>query len=190
LDGNAISEWLCADEMNLIETIETCGLGNWVDIASKVSRDSVQCQTHFEQIYLSPLSSSLSIAFQSFPPSKHLIGEKEINGRNEDLASSSIIYPLMLISNEQQKSLTYMANRDEYEREYFNEAEHRLPTQLTSDEQQINGNDDEQDGSRKLINQGKLTLLRSYGQILRRRLQLKDFVRDYALAFSFPSDQK
>ncbi|CAF1537766.1 unnamed protein product [Adineta ricciae] len=184
LDNNRISEWLCNDEMNLIEAIETCGLGNWIDIAAKLSRNQFDCQTHFEDIYLSRLNNPYSIYFQSFRNTKQLIGENQIN--EKDFANQSIIYPPLLIDSEQQKTLTYMPQRDEYEREYLNEDENRLPI-LTNDQDFLE--DIQQDGSRILLNKAKLVLLRSYKQTIQRRLQLKHFIRDYALGFNYAPDQ-
>ncbi|CAF1403366.1 unnamed protein product, partial [Adineta steineri] len=81
-----------------------------------------------------------------------------------------------------------MPQRDEYEREYLNEAENRLPI-LSNDDQQLN-DQQEQDGSRILLNKAKLALLRSYKQVIQRRLQLKHFIRDYALPFNYLPDQQ
>ncbi|UJR17921.1 hypothetical protein I4U23_004820 [Adineta vaga] len=184
LDNNRNSEWLCNDEMNLIEAIETCGLGNWIDIASKLSRTSSDCQTHFEEMYLSHLTNPYSIYFQTFRNTKQLIGENQIN--DKDFPNQSIIYPPLLIDSEQQKTLTYMPHRDEYEREYLNEDENRLPI-LTNDQDFLE--DIQQDGSRILLNKAKLVLLRSYKQTIQRRLQLKHFIRDYALGFNYSPDQ-
>lgn len=187
LDENSMSEWLCGDEINLIEVIESCGLGNWVDVGSKISRNPVECQNHFEDIYLSRSTSPYSIYFQSFQNTKQLYGENTINGKYFQL--KSLIYPPMLIDSEQQKMLTYMPFRDEYEREYLNQAENRIPI-LTNDEQLNQMNDQQpQDGSTILLHKAKLALLRSYAQILRRRLQLKDYIRDYALGFNYSPDQ-
>ncbi len=102
LDGNHCSDWLCNDEMNLIEMIETCGLGNWSDVASKISRNALDCQSHFEEIYFSPMTSLYSICFQSFQNSKQLIGENSINENDKQL--KSLIYPPMLIDSDQQKN--------------------------------------------------------------------------------------
>ena len=185
LDENHFSQWLCNDEINLIEMIETCGLGNWVDVASKLSKNSFDCQNHFEEIYLSRSTSSYSICFQSFPNTKQLIGENTIN--EKDFQSKSLIYPPMLIDSEQQKVLTYMPQRDEYEREYFNQAENRLPI---SNNDELFNDQQEQDGSRLLVHKAKLALLRSYKQILKRRFQLKDYIRDYAIGFNYAPDQE
>ena len=184
-DETNLSEWLCNDEMNLIEMIETCGLGNWSDVDLKLSKNPHESQLHFEETYFSRSTSSYSICFQSFPNSKQLIGEKTINERNFQL--NSFIYPPMLIDSEQQKMLTYMPQRDEYEREYFNQAEHRLPISTNED---LFNDQQEQDGSRVLVQKAKLALLRSYKQILQRRFQLKDFIRDYGVGFNYSPDQE
>lgn len=189
LDENNLTEWLCNDEINLIEIIETCGLGNWSDIGLKMSKNSFDCQNHFEDIYLSRSNSSYSICFQSFQNSKQLIGENEIN--EKDFQTKSLIYPPMLIDSEQQKTLTYMPQRDEYEREYLNQAENRLP--ILNNDEQFNEHQQQQqpqDGSTLLLHKAKLALLRSYAQIIRRRLQLKHFIRDYAIGFNYSPDQQ
>ncbi len=79
-----------------------------------------------------------------------------------------------------------MPLRDEYEREYLNQAENRLPI---SNNEQNNNEQQEQDGSRLLLHQAKLAILRSYAQVIRRRFQLKHFIRDYALGFNYSPDQ-
>jgi len=185
LDENNLNEWLCNDEINLIEIIETCGLGNWSDVGLKMSRNPSDCQSHFEDTYLSRSTSSYSICFQSFTNQKKLIGEDLIN--QNDFQTKSIIYPPMLLDSEQQRTLTYMPFRDEYEREYLNQAENRIP--ILNNDEQIN-DQQEQDGSRLLLHKAKLALLRSYAQIIRRRLQLKHFIRDYAIGFNYSPDQE
>ncbi|CAK9188970.1 unnamed protein product [Sphagnum troendelagicum] len=160
--------------------IESCGLGNWIDVANRMSRDPNECRSHFEEIYLSPSSSPFNLFFSSFSSNKRLIGEEVCNV--VDLQSSSIIYPPMLVESEEQRLLTYMPHRDEYEREYHNEAENRLPG-LTIDDEEIDATEEE-DPSRRLLRQGKLALLRAYAQILRRRLQLKHYIRDYAIGLT------
>jgi hypothetical protein len=147
-----------------------------------MSKNPLDCQNHFEDIYLSRLTSPYYIYFQSFPNSKQLIGEDLINENN------LFVYPPLLIDSEQQKTLTYMPQRDEYEREYLNEAENRLP-HLNNDEQ-LNDEQQQQDGSRILLHKAKLALLRSYAQILRRRSNIKHFIRDYALGFNYSPDQE
>lgn len=181
------------DEINLIEIIESCGLGNWNDIGLKMSKNPLDCKNHFENIYLSGLKSPYSIYFQSFQNQKKIFGENSINDIYFKL--KYLIYPPMLIDNEQQKLLTYMPYRDEYEREYLNQAENRLPL-LNNDYQQEQfqqieqTSDQQKDGSTILLHKAKLSLLRSYAQILRRRLQLKDFIRDYALGFNYSPDKQ
>jgi hypothetical protein len=150
-----------------------------------MSRNPSDCQSHFEDIYFSRLTSPYSIYFQSLANSKQLIGENQINEKNFQIKSQ--IYPPMLIDSEQQKTLTYMPQRDEYEREFSNQAENRLP--ILNNDEQIN-DQQEQDGSRLLLHKAKLTLLRSYAQIIRKRLQLKHFIRDYAIGFNYSPDQE
>ena len=65
----------------------------------------------------------------------------------------AIIYPPLLIDSEQQNTLTYIPQPDEYEREYLNEDENRLPI-LTNDQDFLE--DIQQDGSRILLNIPKL----------------------------------
>ncbi|CAF1130583.1 unnamed protein product [Rotaria sordida] len=199
LDDNSISSWLSNDEINLIEIIESCGLGNWNDIDYKISRNEFDSQNHFEDIYLSRSTSPFYIYFQSFKNNKQLYGEYLINKSNIQI--KYLIYPPMLIDSEQQKLLTYLPYRDEYEREYLNQAENRLPffnndqlfhqyNQQQQQQQEQQQQQTQQDGSTILLDNAKLSLLRSYGQILRRRLQLKDFIRDYALGFNYSPDQQ
>jgi len=195
LNENQCSSWLSTDEIHLIETIETCGLGNWIDIGTKLHRKSSSCEKHFEDIYLSPHQSSYSISFQRILSKKLLHGETKVDfTQQKDFQSESIIYPLMLISNDQQKCLTYMPYRDEYERELENNSEYYLPTQIQIDQDETNLLFDEHsqliDQSKTLLQQSKLTLCRSYSHRIRKRFQLKHFIRDYALAFAFSNDQK
>jgi hypothetical protein len=95
LDENSLSEWLFKDEFNLIEMIESYGLGNWNDIAFKMSKTPQDCQNHFEDIYFSRLTSPYSIDFQSFPNLKQLSRENQINGK--DFQIKSFIYPPIVV---------------------------------------------------------------------------------------------
>lgn len=74
-----------------------------------------------------------------------------------------------------------MPFRDEYERKYLNYAENRLS---------ILHNDQQQDQNNHLLNKAKLTILRYYKQIIQRRLQLKDCIRDYVLPLNSSNDQQ
>jgi hypothetical protein len=82
--------------------IESCGLGNWIDIVKKMGQNPSDCQNHFEEIYLSRLTSPFVIDFQSFPNLNQLSGENQINGK--DFQFKSFLYPPMLIDSEQQKT--------------------------------------------------------------------------------------
>ena len=61
LDENQPNSWTLTEEINFIEMIESCGLGNWIDIANKLNKNENDCRNHFQQIYLCPLTSFYSI---------------------------------------------------------------------------------------------------------------------------------
>ena len=182
--------------------VETCGLGNWTDIGRRLNRDEKECRNHLEWMYFSPSFSSLSLFFSSLISSRRsLTGEDEVNSPSRHFSSSSLIYPLMSINPDEQKCLTYMPLRDEYEREFNNQAETRLPSQLTAEDQDTSSSSSsvplssecfllEEDRAKVLLHQAKWSLCRSYGQILRRRFQLKHFIRDYSLAFEHQQQEQ
>ncbi|CAF1029624.1 unnamed protein product [Didymodactylos carnosus] len=167
-------QWLYSDEIHLLETIESCGLGNWIDVGQRLKRSADECRQHFEKFYLKNGIWDFPFSECQKPQLKNDISsDKDLS--ETQFMSSSIIYPPMLLSTDKQRLLTYMPLRDEYEREYFNEAENRIPG-LTID------SEEEED---ELLKEGKLALIRGYGEVLRRRLELKDYVRDYAYGFTY-----
>ncbi|CAF1218457.1 unnamed protein product [Didymodactylos carnosus] len=167
-------QWLYSDEIYLLETIESCGLGNWVDVGQRLKRSADECRQHFEKLYLKNGIWNFPFSECQKPQLKNDISsDKDLS--ETQFINSSIIYPPMLLSTDKQRLLTYMPARDEYEREYFNEAENRIPG-MTID------SDEEED---ELLKEAKLALIRGYGEVLRRRFELKDYVRDYACGLTY-----
>ncbi|XP_003738272.2 transcriptional adapter 2-alpha [Galendromus occidentalis] len=46
-------DWTGAEEIKLLEAIEACGLGNWVDVAKRMgNKTDLQCETHYMKHYI------------------------------------------------------------------------------------------------------------------------------------------
>ncbi|CAF1430488.1 unnamed protein product, partial [Rotaria sordida] len=97
-----------------------------------MSRSSFDSQNHFEDIYLSRSTSPFYIYFQSFKNNKQLYGEY-------------LIYPPMLIDTENR---LLFFNNDQLFYQYNQQQQQQQQTQ--------------QDGSTILLDNAKLSLLRSY----------------------------
>nr|CDS27534.1 transcriptional adapter 2 beta [Hymenolepis microstoma] len=113
-----LNGWPGNEELELLCAVEQYGLGNWLDIAAKCNRHTPQeCFEHYDKFYLHGPNASL------------LCGN--ISDFNTVLDHSS---PLKPVSQErpvqlepiEQQLLGYMVMRDDFERDYDNDAESLL----------------------------------------------------------------
>ncbi|XP_070181068.1 transcriptional adapter 2-beta-like [Littorina saxatilis] len=158
--------WSLAEEHMLLDAVEQYGFGNWSDVAGHVeTRTETECEEHYVQYYIHgnigkatfPSESTSRVTDHSCPEGGPL--------------SPSITTPLppLELSLQEQQELGYMPLRDDFEREYDNEAE-TLVSGLA-----INAEDDDLDLSVKLSCIGK------YRVRLRERDRRKRIARTHSL---------
>jgi len=112
--------WRAKEEVRLLDAIEHYGFGNWEDIANQVeSRNAEEAKEHYSSLYICG-----NIGCVTWPkevqikPNDHTCPEGGPLSPN----LSSRLAPLEITQAEQQE-LGYLPNRDDFEREFDNEAE-------------------------------------------------------------------
>ncbi|VDM31480.1 unnamed protein product [Hydatigera taeniaeformis] len=113
-----INGWSDAEELELLYAIEQYGLGNWEDISDKCSHHGPQdCYEHYANFYLRGPLAATGCGHVS-----------QLNSVNDHTSSSPVVSrekPVLLEPVEQQL-LGYMVLRDDFERDYDNDAESLL----------------------------------------------------------------
>jgi transcriptional adapter 2-alpha len=72
-------EWGADEELVLLEAIEACGLGNWVDAAARVkTKNSVECERHFLEAFLSRPNLCPVPLDQQTPEEKEKLGASRV----------------------------------------------------------------------------------------------------------------
>ena len=112
--------WNSAQELQLLEAVEQFGFGNWKDISEKVEEKSAEeCQEHYFMFYIHGLvgQSTLLTEFTK--------KVRDHTTQDGGPLSPSLTTPLppVDISVQEQHALGYMPLRDDFEREYDNDAE-------------------------------------------------------------------
>ncbi|KAL5960695.1 Transcriptional adapter 2-beta [Taenia solium] len=113
-----VNGWPDAEELELLYAIEQYGLGNWEDISDKCSHRSPQdCYEHYADFYLQgPLAPTLCGHGPQMSSVDDHTSFSPVDGREK---------PVLLEPVEQQL-LGYMVLRDDFERDYDNDAESLL----------------------------------------------------------------
>ncbi|XP_066916702.1 transcriptional adapter 2-beta-like isoform X2 [Clytia hemisphaerica] len=162
-----VKGWTADEEMLLLDAIEQHGLGNWDDISDHVGTKSPQeAQDHFEEVYLKK-----NIGKVTLPKSvSHIPDHASVEGQ----LSPTLLKPMesLDLPVAEQQELGYMMFRDDFEREYDNDAENLIKTLVCSRD------DDE------LETALKLQLADMYWRVLHERSRWKKIARDYGLITS------
>ncbi|KAI1288313.1 Transcriptional adapter 2-beta [Halotydeus destructor] len=165
--------WQASEELALLEAVELYGFGNWDDTSIYVGKKSPDdVQRHFITFFVdgaigrvawSRVPGSYKITDHSCPP----------DGPLSPTLTTPLV-PLAELSYAEQTHLGYMPNRDDYEREYDNEAESLISTLA------VNTNDDEE-----VDLDLKLAHVDMYRRRLADRSKMKSLARDYGLVVQF-----
>lgn len=162
-----VEEWTADEEMLLLDGIEQHGLGNWDDIADHVGTKTPQeSQKHFEETYLMK-----NIGTATLPTVISSIPDHTLRDGRLSPTLTKPLEPLDIPVQEQQE-LGYMVNRDDFEREYENDAETLMKTLVCSRD------DDE------LETALKLSMADMYWRALKERRRWKKIARHYGLITS------
>lgn len=158
--------WCLAEENMLLDAVEQYGFGNWEDVSSHVeTRTQLECEEHYVKFYIQG-----NIGKATFPSDTGSKITDHTTPAGGPL-SPSITMPLppLDLPPQEQQELGYMPHRDDFEREYDNQAE-TLVSGLA-----ISADDDDLD-----LNV-KLSCVSKYRVRLRERERRKRIARSHSL---------
>ncbi|KAG0425320.1 hypothetical protein HPB47_027485 [Ixodes persulcatus] len=162
--------WKAKEELVLLEAIEQYGFGNWEDVSQCLpSRSVEEVQEHYNTLYI---MGNIGKATWSVEPSFLVKDHTSPDSGPLSPSAKSNVSAGDLTAAEQQE-LGYMPCRDDYEREFDNEAE-SLISQLS-----VGPEEDELEVALKLAQ------VDMYSRRLRERLRRKALARDYRLLEQF-----
>lgn len=168
--------WKAHEELALLEAIELYGIGSWTDIANAVGgeRTPEDCSERYLRVYVDNFFGRS--AWNAVDRDQYTVNDHTCL-QNQPL-SPSLSLPerekIVDISREQQIRLGYMPKRDDFEREYDNEAEF-LVSKLA-----VHANDDTE-----LDQDLKIAHVHMYTDRLRERFRRKRIVLEYNLVKLF-----
>lgn len=167
--------WKAYEELALLEAIELFGIGSWTDIANAVeTRSAEECSERYTRIYVENFFGRS--AWNAIDKSLYNVQDHTCT-HNQPLSPSLSLpekHKIVDIDREQQIRLGYMPKRDDFEREFDNDAE-LLVSKLA-----VNANDDtELDQSLKIAH------INMYTDKLRERFRRKRIVLEYNLVKLF-----
>lgn len=162
--------WTAAEEMLLLDAIEQYGYGNWDDTSAYVgTKTSDEVKEHYHSLYINGNIGKVTL------PKEHAtdIADHTVVSGGPLSPSLSTRDGGLEITNEDYHLLGYMPLRDDFEREYDNEAETLVSGLMETQE------DDELDAA------VKLTQVDMYSRRLRERARRKRIIHDYGLVQEF-----
>lgn len=168
--------WKAHEELALLEAIELYGIGSWTDIANAVgTRSADECCERYLKVYVESFFGRCT--WNAID--KNLYTVNDHTCMLDQPLSPSLSLPerekIVDISREQQIRLGYMPKRDDFEREYDNDAE-LLVSRLA-----VNANDDTEQLDQDL----KIAHINMYTDKLRERFRRKRIVLEYNLVKLF-----
>lgn len=167
--------WKAHEELALLEAIELYGIGSWTDIANAVeTRTADECCERYLSVYVGNFFGRCT--WNAIDRNAYVVQDHTCT-HNQPLSPSLSLpekHKIVDISREQQIRLGYMPKRDDFEREYDNDAEF-LVSKLA-----VNANDDT-DIDREL----KMAHINMYTDKLRERFRRKRIVLEYNLVKLF-----
>ena len=170
------SNWKACEEIALLEAVELYGLGNWNEIASLVgtSRSPDEVCDHFFTHYI---NGPIGRVARNLEARENVVRPKDHTCSKGDLLSPFLVKSLPVIPQltvEEQQSLGYMPKRDDFEREFDNDAEKLISTlRIVQSEED------------PLEMHLKLAHIDMYNRRLRERCRRKSIIREYALVSQF-----
>lgn len=167
--------WKAHEELSLLEAIELYGIGSWTDIANAVgTRSAEECCERYLRVYVDNFFGRT--AWNAIEKNLYTVHDHTCT-YNQPLSPSLSLpekHKIVDITREQQLRLGYMPKRDDFEREYDNDAEF-LVSKLA-----VNANDDTD-----LDQDLKVAHINMYTDKLRERFRRKRIVLEYNLVKLF-----
>jgi hypothetical protein len=128
--------WSYKEELLLIQFIEQYGFDNWEEIAKHIPpRSPEECMQHYHSYYIygnlgKNTFNSNNLKLESHTDTLSLISSSSSSNKSNQESSSqlatTVLLPPIEMSIEEQRALGYMPLRDDFEREYKNNAESLL----------------------------------------------------------------
>ncbi|XP_067143439.1 transcriptional adapter 2-beta-like isoform X4 [Centruroides vittatus] len=111
--------WKAKEEMMLLDAVEHYGFGNWEDIAESVNgKTADEVEEHYNNMYILGAIGQATWSCHTKPNIQdHTVLETGL------LSPTSPSSSIPEVSSQEQQELGYMPQRDDFEREYDNEAE-------------------------------------------------------------------
>lgn len=167
--------WKAHEELALLEAIELYGIGSWTDISTAVgTRSAEECCERYLRVYVDNFFGRT--AWNAIERNLYTVHDHTCT-YNQPLSPSLSLpekHKIVDITREQQLRLGYMPRRDDFEREYDNDAEF-LVSKLA-----VNANDDTD-----LDQDLKVAHINMYTDKLRERFRRKRIVLEYNLVKLF-----
>lgn len=167
--------WKAYEELALLEAIELYGIGSWTDIANAVeTRSAEECCERYLRVYVDNFFGRST--WNAIDKNLYTVHDHTCTF-NQPLSPSLSLpekHKIVDICKEQQIRLGYMPKRDDFEREYDNDAE-LLVSKLA-----VNANDDTD-----LDQELKIAHINMYTDKLRERFRRKRIVLEYNLVKLF-----
>ncbi|XP_065058463.1 transcriptional adapter 2-beta-like [Rhopilema esculentum] len=160
-------DWTAEEEILLLDGVEQHGYGNWDDIADHIStKTPEESKEHYDDMFLTKNIGKVTVARGLNDISDHTLDNGELA---QCLANPPEALELPVA---EQQELGYMPNRDDFEREYENDAEQLIRSLA------CNRDDDELETSLKIAH------VDMYWRILKERVRRKSVARNYGLITS------
>ncbi|XP_022647678.1 transcriptional adapter 2-beta-like isoform X2 [Varroa jacobsoni] len=170
---NERSAWRAVEESQLLDSVERFGFGNWEDIKTMLSGRTVEeVKAHYGHFYIDGNIGKVTWG-RCGPPSQNVIDRSLPPGEPLSPSLNSPTKPPQELSVNDQLEMGYMPNRDDFEKEFDNDAEN-LISQLALCE-------DEDPTDRE----AKMALIDSYARRLGERVRRKKFAREHNLLCLF-----
>jgi hypothetical protein len=128
--------WSYKEELLLIQFIEQYGFDNWEEIAKHIPpRSPEECMQHYHSYYIygnlgKNTFNANNLKLESHTDTLSLISSSsssnKLNQESSSQLATTVLLPPIEMSIEEQRALGYMPLRDDFEREYKNNAESLL----------------------------------------------------------------
>lgn len=163
--------WCHAEEVLLLDAAERYNLGNWEAVAEAVNprRSPAECKEHYDKFYLRGRLGAVTTRGYQRPPLR-----AKVEPPLEALNSPPLRASVTKLNSDDLALLAYMPRRDDFEKEWHNEAEKTI-----ADLQVDPVADDALD---KAV---KMAMVDNYLCEVARRRRLKGLARDYDLVPAF-----
>jgi len=162
--------WKAKEELALLDAVEQYGFGNWEDIAGPVATKSAdEVEAHYCDMYVMG-----NIGKGTWPSDVKLRPTDHTHTEGSPLSPGlNTTASTLELTAEEQQQLGYLPHRDDFEREYENDAESHISTLI------INPDDEDIDIDLKLAQ------IDVYSNKVKERLRRKRIAKDYTLVPQF-----